>query len=38
METMGPYIDLEGNYSGSVQLDMRDLNEIRNQLDSWQPF
>ena len=41
METV-PFIDEEENFnnSGSVQLDLRDINEIRNHLinDNWQPF
>ena len=42
METVPYFIDEEENFknSGSVQLDLRDINEIRNHLirDNWQPF
>jgi hypothetical protein len=42
METVPYLIDEEENFnnSGSVQLDLRDINEIRNHLimDNWQPF
>ena len=42
METVPYFIDEEENFnnSGSVQLDLRDIKEIRNHLinDNWQPF